>query len=71
MAVRKITGVLAVMSFAIVLIVGAHYTYAEVPAGAWVAEWLGQTRNPYDRLGHLMQGVVPALMVTSTLLRSW
>ena len=54
---------------AIVLIVGAHYTYAEVPAGAWVAEWLGQTRNPYDRLGHLMQGVVPALMIREWLLR--
>lgn len=54
---------------ALVLIVGAHYTYAAVPAGDWVAGWLGQTRNPYDRLGHLMQGLVPSLMMREFLLR--
>jgi putative membrane protein len=55
---------------AFVLIVGAHYTYAEVPAGHWVAGWLGQTRNPYDRLGHFMQGLVPALIMREVLLRT-
>lgn len=54
---------------AVVLIVGAHYTYAAVPAGDWVAGWLGQTRNPYDRLGHFMQGLVPSLMMREFLLR--
>lgn len=55
---------------AVVLLVGAHYTYAEVPAGHVVAGWLGQTRNPYDRLGHLMQGLVPALMLREYLVRT-
>ncbi len=54
---------------ALVLIVGAHYTYAHVPAGQWVADWLGQTRNPYDRLGHFIQGLVPALIMKEWLLR--
>jgi len=54
---------------AIVLLVGAHYTYAEVPAGHQVAAWLGQSRNPYDRLGHFMQGVTPALLLREWLVR--
>ena len=36
----------------LILMVGAAYTYAQVPAGYWVQEWLGLERNPYDRLGH-------------------
>ena len=55
---------------ALVLIVGAHYTYAEVPAGRWVADLLGQSRNPYDRLGHFMQGLVPALIMREAVLRT-
>src|SRR5262249_29177555 len=38
---------------ALILMVGGHYTYAEVPAGFWVEHALGLSRNPYDRLGHL------------------
>jgi putative membrane protein len=54
---------------AAVLCVGGHYTYAEVPLGAWFRDLLGLSRNPYDRLGHFMQGFVPALVVREILLR--
>jgi putative membrane protein len=52
-----------------ILIVGGHYTYAEVPAGFWVRDALGWSRNPYDRLGHFAQGFVPALVAREILLR--
>jgi putative membrane protein len=55
---------------ALILIVGAHWTYAEVPAGNWVRDQLGLLRNPYDRLGHLFQGLVPALLFREVFLRS-
>ncbi|MET8508287.1 DUF2238 domain-containing protein [Streptomyces sp. NPDC004787] len=61
-------GLLAV--HALVLIVGGHYTYAEVPAGDWVRDWIGLERNPYDRFGHLMQGFVPAILVRELLVRT-
>ncbi|MDR2238904.1 MAG: DUF2238 domain-containing protein [Zoogloeaceae bacterium] len=54
---------------AIVLMIGGQYTYAEVPAGFWVRDWLDLTRNPYDKLGHFMQGFVPALIAREILLR--
>lgn len=54
---------------ALVLMVGGHYTYAEVPAGFWVERALHLARNPYDRLGHLAQGFVPAIVVREVLIR--
>ncbi|HET9680043.1 MAG TPA: DUF2238 domain-containing protein [Gammaproteobacteria bacterium] len=54
---------------AIVLIVGGHYTYAHVPLGEWVADLFEIERNHYDRLGHFMQGFVPALIAREVLLR--
>ena len=48
---------------ALVLMLGGHYTYAEVPLGFWFRDLLGLARNHYDRLGHLMQGFVPAILV--------
>ncbi|MET1023072.1 MAG: DUF2238 domain-containing protein [Pseudoxanthomonas sp.] len=54
---------------ALVLMLGGAYTYARVPLGFWMAELLGLTRNPYDKLGHLMQGLVPALAAREVLLR--
>jgi putative membrane protein len=54
---------------ALVLIVGGAYTYARVPLGFWLQDWLGFERNPYDRIGHLMQGFVPALVAREILLR--
>jgi putative membrane protein len=53
-----------------VLMVGGHWTYAEVPAGFWVKDALGLDRNPYDRLGHLMQGFVPAIVAREVLWRT-
>ena len=54
---------------AIILMVGGHYTYAHVPAGFWVQHALDLSRNPYDRLGHLAQGFVPAILAREILLR--
>lgn len=54
---------------ALVLIVGGTYSYARVPAGFWVQEWFDLSRNPYDKLGHLIQGVTPALLAREILLR--
>jgi len=55
---------------AAVLCLGGHYTYAEVPLGFWVGDLLGLSRNHYDRLGHFMQGFVPAIVVREILLRT-
>ncbi len=52
-----------------VLMVGGHFTYAEVPLGDWVRDLLHTTRNDYDRVGHFMQGLVPALVAREVLLR--
>jgi putative membrane protein len=55
---------------ALILIVGGHYTYARVPAGFWVQDWLDLGRNHYDRLGHFAQGFVPAMLVREILIRA-
>ena len=54
---------------ALILILGAHYTYARVPVGLWVKDLLGLSRNGYDRLGHFVQGFVPAIVAREVLLR--
>ncbi|HHE5699487.1 TPA: DUF2238 domain-containing protein [Citrobacter amalonaticus] len=54
---------------AIILMVGGMYTYAKVPIGFEVQDWLGLSRNPYDKLGHFFQGLVPALVAREILLR--
>lgn len=53
----------------IILMVGGHYTYAEVPLGKWVQELFGLSRNHYDRLGHFFQGFAPAFLAREILLR--
>ncbi|HEX9637706.1 MAG TPA: DUF2238 domain-containing protein, partial [Acidobacteriota bacterium] len=55
---------------ALILILGGHYTYARVPLGHWVQELLGLARNHYDRLGHLAQGFIPAILAREILLRT-
>ena len=52
-----------------VLMIGGHYTYARVPLGFWMEDAFGFTRNHYDRIGHLMQGFVPAVVAREILLR--
>jgi putative membrane protein len=59
-----------ILVHAIILMIGGHWTYAEVPAGDWVRDALGLDRNPYDRLGHFAQGFVPAVVVREVLLRN-
>jgi putative membrane protein len=54
---------------ALILMVGGHYTYAEVPLGFWVRDLFGFARNHYDRLGHFAQGFVPAILVREVLRR--
>lgn len=54
---------------AIVLMTGGAYTYARVPLGFQIADFLGLARNPYDKIGHFFQGFVPALLAREILIR--
>lgn len=53
----------------VVLMVGGHYTYAEVPLFDSMKEWFGFERNNYDKVGHFVQGFVPAIIAREILLR--
>ena len=53
----------------LVLMLGGAYSYARVPIGFAVQDWLGLSRNPYDRFGHFMQGFVPAIVLRELLVR--
>jgi putative membrane protein len=55
---------------AFILMVGGHYTYANVPIGFWIQDWADLSRNHYDRLGHLAQGFSPAILAREVLLRT-
>ena len=55
---------------AIILIVGGHYTYAEMPVFNWIRDTLGLSRNYYDRLGHFAQGFIPAIIAREVLIRN-
>jgi putative membrane protein len=52
-----------------ILIIGGHYTYAEVPLFDWIQETFNQTRNNYDKVGHFAQGFVPAMITRELLIR--
>ena len=54
---------------ALILMLGGAYTYARVPLGFELQEWFGLQRNPYDKIGHLAQGFVPALAAREFLVR--
>lgn len=58
-----------IAAHALVLIVGGAYSYARVPFGFWVQDLFALGRNPYDKLGHFMQGFVPAIAAREILLR--
>ena len=58
-----------ILAHCIILMVGGRYTYALVPAGEWLQEWVGGDRNNYDKLGHLAQGFVPAMIAREILIR--
>lgn len=54
----------------VLLIVGGHYTYARVPVGDWAKETFDLSRNHYDRLGHIFQGLTPAILIREVFMRN-
>ncbi len=58
-----------VLIHSIILMVGGHYTYAEVPLFDWLKDVTSMTRNNYDKLGHLAQGFIPAMVAREILIR--
>ena len=58
-----------ILAHCIILMVGGHYTYAEVPLFDWIRDELGQSRNNYDKLGHFVQGFVPAIIAREIVIR--
>lgn len=58
-----------ILVHAIILMVGGHYTYAEVPLFDWLRDWFGGDRNNYDKLGHLAQGFIPAMVAREVVIR--
>lgn len=54
---------------ALVLILGGMYSYARVPLGFWLQDVLSLHRNPYDKIGHFMQGFVPCMLAREILIR--
>jgi len=55
---------------AIILLIGAHYTYSRMPAFNWLRDTFDLSRNHYDRFGHIAQGFVPAILARELLLRT-
>jgi len=53
----------------VMLMVGGHYTYAEVPLFDWLKDYFGMARNNYDKIGHLAQGFIPAIIAREIFLR--
>ncbi len=53
----------------VILMIGGHYTYAEVPLGEWFRDFFDPPRNNYDKLGHLAQGFVPAIVAREVVIR--
>ena len=59
-----------ILIHAIILMVGGHYTYAEVPLGDWLRDLVGGGRNNYDKLGHLAQGFIPVMIAREIMIRN-
>lgn len=55
---------------AIILMIGGHYTYAQMPLFNWVRDTFHLSRNHFDRVGHFAQGFVPSLIAREVLLRT-
>lgn len=58
-----------ILIHAIILMIGGHYTYAEVPLFDWLKDTFDLTRNNYDKLGHFTQGFVPAIIAREIFIR--
>ncbi len=59
-----------ILIHAIILMIGGHYTYAEVPLFDLLKEALGQDRNNYDKVGHFAQGFIPAIVCREVVIRN-
>lgn len=62
-------GYVLIFIHCVILIIGGHYTYAEVPLFDWIQEVFHQSRNNYDKVGHFAQGFVPAIIARELLIR--
>ena len=58
-----------ILIHSIILMIGGHYTYAEVPFFDWIKEYFDLARNNYDKIGHFAQGFIPAIIAREILLR--
>lgn len=58
-----------ILIHSVILMVGGHYTYAEVPLFEWIKDFCGFERNNYDKLGHFAQGFIPAIIAREILVR--
>lgn len=58
-----------IFAHCLILILGGAYSYARVPLGFWMQELMDLSRNPYDKIGHFAQGLIPALLAREILLR--
>lgn len=58
-----------ILAHCVILMIGGHYTYAEVPLGEWFRALTDGTRNDYDKLGHFAQGFVPAMIARELVIR--
>ena len=58
-----------ILTHCVILMVGGHYTYAEVALGDWVRDAFDQSRNNYDKLGHFVQGFIPAMIAREIVIR--
>lgn len=67
----KLTNLLYVLilTHCIILMIGGHYTYAQVPAFDFIKELFNQDRNNYDKLGHFAQGFIPAMLAREIIIR--
>jgi putative membrane protein len=59
-----------ILIHSVILMVGGHYTYAEVPIGDWLRDLMDGERNNYDKLGHLAQGFIPVMVAREVLIRN-
>lgn len=58
-----------ILLHSVILMIGGHYTYAEVPIGDWFREAFDGSRNNYDKLGHFVQGFIPAIIAREVVIR--
>jgi len=61
---------LLILFHCVILMIGGHYTYAEVPLFDWIRDWFDLARNNYDKVGHFVQGFVPAIIAREILIRN-